>query len=89
MVRTSVAVDVYNGAVDGEVAAVLTAASGGTNTSGAKVLVTEEEEKVLHCVDMGGGKSQVAISTDQTPTLATTHGGEPVVSVTERERERE
>lgn len=36
--QTYVAVDVYNQSVDGEVAASLTAASGGSNTSGPKVL---------------------------------------------------
>jgi DNA (cytosine-5)-methyltransferase 1 len=30
-------------------------------------------------VDMGGGKSQCGVTEDVTPTLATTHGGEPVV----------
>lgn len=30
---------------------------------------------------MGGGKSQCGISIDRTPTLAATHGGEPVVAV--------
>lgn len=36
--QTYVAVDVYNQSVDGEVAASLTAASGGSNTSGPKVM---------------------------------------------------
>ena len=39
VVRTSaVAVDVYNQTIDGEVAASLTAASGGSNTSGPKIM---------------------------------------------------
>ena len=33
------------------------------------------------CVDMGGGKSSVNISEKQSPTLAATHGGEPVIAV--------
>ena len=32
------------------------------------------------CVDMGGGKSNVNISKEQSPTLAATHGGEPVIA---------
>lgn len=63
-------VDVYNGSFSGDVAATLTEACGGTNTSGAKVL----------CVDQGGGKSSCNVSDDCSPTLTTTHGGEPVVS---------
>lgn len=35
---SSQAVDVYNQTIDGEIAASVTAASGGTNTSGPKVL---------------------------------------------------
>lgn len=31
------------------------------------------------CVDMGGGKSQCNVAEDQSPTLTTTHGGEPAV----------
>lgn len=33
------------------------------------------------CVDMGGGKSSVNVSEKQSPTLAATHGGEPVIAV--------
>ena len=33
------------------------------------------------CVDMGGGKPSCGISTDRTPTLSCTHGGEPAVCV--------
>lgn len=52
---------------------------------------TSEEDKVqtlkardykdpqVVCVDMGGGKSQCGVTQDQSPTLTTTHGGEPVV----------
>lgn len=31
------------------------------------------------CVDQGAGKSQCGVSEDLAPTLATTHGGEPVI----------
>jgi len=34
----AVAVDVYNQTIDGDIACAVTAAVGGTNTSGAKVL---------------------------------------------------
>ena len=34
-------------------------------------------------VDQGAGKSQCAISEDVTPTLATTHGGEPAICFTQ------
>lgn len=33
----------------------------------------------MYIVDMGGGKSSCNVSRDKTPTLACTHGGEPVV----------
>ena len=41
----SIAIDVYNQTIDGDVAASLTAACGGTNTSGAKVLSFLERDK--------------------------------------------
>lgn len=34
---------------------------------------------ITFCVDQGGGKSQVNITENQSPTLTTTHGGESVV----------
>lgn len=36
------------------------------------------------CVDQGGGKSQVNITKDQSPTLITTHGGKPVVCLNDQ-----
>ena len=33
------------------------------------------------CVDQGGGKSSVNISEELSPTLATSHGGEPVIAI--------
>lgn len=38
----------------------------------------KEKDKVF-CIDQGGGKSQVNITEDTSPTLTTTHGGEPAV----------
>ncbi len=38
----------------------------------------KEKDKVF-CVDQGGGNSQVNVTENQSPTLTTTHGGEPVV----------
>ena len=39
----------------------------------------EEPKDVVFSIDMGGGKSSVAISEDIAPTLCTTHYGEPAV----------
>lgn len=33
------------------------------------------------CVDMGGGKSACGITEEKAPTLACTHGGEPVIAI--------
>lgn len=35
---------------------------------------------VTYCIDQDGGKSQCGVTADLSPTLATTHGGEPVVT---------
>lgn len=40
-------------------------------------------EKVVHCVDMGGGKSSVDVLENMSPTLTTTHYGAPVVGMNE------
>lgn len=64
-------VDVYNGSLSGDVAATLTGACAGSNTSGAKVL----------CVDQGGGKSSCNVFEECSPTLTTTHGGEPTICI--------
>lgn len=37
------------------------------------------EGNVVLCIDQGGGKSSVSVSRNVSPTLATTHQGEPVV----------
>lgn len=39
------------------------------------------------CVDMGGGKSRCNVSEEKSPTLACTHGGEPVVAFTQNQRD--
>ena len=39
------------------------------------------------CVDQGGGKSSCNISEDISPTLACTHGGEPVVAFAQNQRD--
>lgn len=39
------------------------------------------------CVDMGGGKSYCNISEEKSPTLACTHGGEPIVAFTQNQRD--
>ena len=38
---------------------------------------------VVHCIDQGGGKSACNVTEEKAPTLACTHGGEPVVCVKE------
>ncbi len=38
------------------------------------------------CVDMGGGKSSVSISETLSPTLAATHGGEPIIAFAQNQR---
>ena len=38
-----------------------------------------EEDKLVVCVDQGGGKSSVDVREDQSPTLTTTHHGAPAV----------
>ena len=42
------------------------------------------KDKTIYCVDQGGGKSQVNVTKDQSPTLTTTHGGEPVVCLNDQ-----
>ena len=39
------------------------------------------------CVDQGGGKSSVNISEELSPTLSTSHGGEPVIAFTQNQRD--
>lgn len=61
--------DLYNGALTGEASATVTAATGGTNTSGPKVV----------CLNDQGG-SIMSTSENETATpRAQTHGHEPVV----------
>lgn len=42
---------------------------------------------VVVCVDQGGGKSSVNVAEELAPTLATSHGGEPVVAFAQNQRE--
>ena len=61
--------DVYNHAITGDVSASLTAASGGTNTSGPKIMILN---------DQGGGI--MSVTQDKTATLrAQEHGHPPIV----------
>ena len=46
-----------------------------------------KDPQCVLAVDMGAGKSQCGVSEEQSPTLATTHGGEPVVAFTQNQRE--
>lgn len=72
----SVGCDVYNQEVTGDVAASLTAASGGTNTSGPKVLCLNDQ-----------GCSVMGVSEDVTGALrAEEHGHQPVVAFTQNQR---
>lgn len=75
IVEQRIAVDVYNQTIDGEVGASLTAAVGMPNTSGPKVME-------IYAIDMGAGKSTSGIHKEVSPTLATTHYGEPVINDT-------
>jgi len=59
--------DLYNGKLSGDVAVTLNT---NTNSTGAGPTL---------CIDQGAGKSQCGITENVSPTLATTHGGEPVV----------
>ena len=71
--KHSVAIDVYNQDVAGDIAPSLTAASVFPNTSGPKVME-------IYAVDMGAGKSASGIHKNISPTLSTTHYGEPVIN---------
>jgi site-specific DNA-cytosine methylase len=55
------AVDVYNQAIDGQVAATITEAVGGTNTSGAKVMMPNISPTITQCKGSRGGSSMEAI----------------------------
>ena len=50
-------------------------------TSGVERSVGEASRSLIFCVDQGAGKSSCSISKELAPTLATTHGGEPVIRV--------
>jgi hypothetical protein len=74
-VLQSVGVDVYNQEITGEVAAALTAACGGTNTSGAKVIAingeiagTLDANYYKGCGERQGVEREVVLGTYQTVT---------------------
>lgn len=46
-----------------------------------------ESNKPVYCVDMGGGKSTCLVLENLSPTLTTTHYGEPIVFYEENEVE--
>ena len=68
--------DIYNLQLTGETAVTITAAVGGANTSGAKVL-TEITPKTI-CMGRGGYDEQ-SIEEDLSPTLKCTHDGVPAI----------
>lgn len=45
----------------------------------ARSVETSIGDAVTYCIDQGGGKSQCNVSAEFSPTLTTTHGGEPAV----------
>jgi len=49
----------------------------------APLMARDYKDPQCVAIDMGGGKSGCGISEEQTPTLTTTHGGEPAVCNTE------
>lgn len=50
------------------------------NADGSQRMPDKDNFNGVICVDQGGGKSQSGIYEDLSPTLATTHGGEPVIN---------
>ena len=71
--ETFVAVDVYNQSVDGDVAATVTSAVGGTNTSGPKVLESKPLDYTKTLV-LGGQHPNAAVAENQSPTLTSAMG---------------
>ena len=66
-----IGVDIYNGILTGQKAKTLT-------TTALKR--ADRCPVVIVALDMGGGKSNCVVSKNISPTLATTHYGEPVVA---------
>lgn len=70
--------------------AIIQEVTGPLMASGYSKLGTQEalngmyivKDDPVYCVDQGAGKSSSAIQKELSPTLATTHGGEPVVNGT-------
>ena len=48
---------------------------------------SNQSERIVFCVDQGGGKSSVNIAEELSPTLATSHGGEPVIAFSQNQRD--
>jgi len=69
--------DLYSGTVTGDIAATLTTRGDGATSSGPSVIVNMSSE--CYAVDEGAGNSSCSISENISPTLATTHSGEPAV----------
>ena len=67
--QTYVAVDVYNQTVEGEIAPTVTAAAGGSNTSGPKVLA--------YGIDQQGGKGGANYTVEVSPTVLSDSHGTP------------
>lgn len=65
--------DIYNLTETGDKACSLTSQGYGSTGTCPKVIIP------TYAIDMGGGKSSVDIHQDRSPTLTTTHYGEPAV----------
>jgi len=53
----------------------------GCEGGGKGALVQEDKPAVVYAVDQGGGKTSANVSENLSPTLCTTHGGEPVIAL--------
>ena len=71
---TAIGVDVYNGDVNGDVACTVTAATGIPNTSGPKVITSQN---TAYGIDQQGGKGQASYTGNVAPTLASDSHGTP------------
>lgn len=69
--NTPIGCDVYNGEITGETAATLTAASGGTNTSGAKVITTSHGGFMIDADDSGVAHTLSATDYKDAPLFPT------------------
>ena len=76
----AVGFDSYNLCTTGEIGRTVTTPSGGLNEHIPCVIERGREDNVVYAVDQGGGKSSVNVSAEVSPTLCTTHYGEPAVA---------